>query len=467
MQTIKKDTYKHHNTGYGPVFQTIDIGHKDYLALVEPDTAFWLLVKKNKLGNLISDKKFIEYFKEKSSSLKKDINALRFEIKPSAVYLNPTEKCNFNCTYCYIPEEMRKNGSEMSSGKMLECFKILKGYFEKILPAGRKAQIIFHGSEPMMNREAMFNAIEKYSDSFEFGVQTNASMLDDSAISFLRSHEVGIGISIDGPSSESADKNRRNWNGEGFFDKITPLLAKLNDYSKFNVICTITADNMEYLSETVDFFHENKVRVCMLNILRCTQERSRKVKPDEEKAAKHYIAALERTHELYKKTGRKIIVANFANILIALMAPGARKLMCDISPCGGGRCFFSVSANGDIFPCSEFVGVPEYKGGNIYSDAIDSVLNSAVFRSMTGRMVENIYPCKTCAIRHFCGSPCPAEAHTMNGGMDRPGAFCAFYEAQVRYALRLIADKRESDFLWEKWDAGTETLFDAETLDFA
>jgi uncharacterized protein len=47
----------------------------------------------------------------------------------------------------------------------------------------------------------------------------------------------------------------------------------------------------------------------------------------------------------------------------------------------------------------------------------------------------------------------------MNGGMQQRGAFCGFYEHQVRYAFRQIADGCEGDFLWDDWDAGTETLF--------
>ena len=65
----------------------------------------------------------------------------------------------------------------------------------------------------------------------------------------------------------------------------------------------------------------------------------------------------DRTHELYQQTGRKIVVASFANVLVSIGAPLARRLMCDISPCGGGRCFFAVGAKGDLFPCNEFVGV--------------------------------------------------------------------------------------------------------------
>jgi uncharacterized protein len=40
-------------------------------------------------------------------------------------------------------------------------------------------------------------------------------------------------------------------------------------------------------------------------------------------------------------------------------------------------------------------------------------------------------------------------------------AFCELYEVLVRYALRLIADGREDDFLWDNWDNATHTVFDA------
>ena len=64
------------------------------------------------------------------------------------------------------------------------------------------------------------------------------------------------------------------------------------------------------------------------------------------------------------------MVANFANILIAILAPTARRLMCDISPCGGGRSFFALAPNGDLFPCSEFIGLPAFAGGNLFRDKI-------------------------------------------------------------------------------------------------
>ena len=454
------------NSGHGPNFQPVDIGHEKYLALINPETAFWMLIKKDELGNFLTNGKLLDVYKTKAEEFNGDMRSLRSGLKPSAVYFNPTERCNFNCTYCYIPDEMRKNGPHMSGKQLMDGMRILKDYFGKTMPEGRKPQIIFHGSEPMLNREAVFAGIREFKSDFNFGIQTNATLLDDEAIGFIKENNIGIGISIDGPSPEIADASRHDWSGVGYFDTVKSVVPKLVGHPGFNVICTITADNCAHLADTVDMFHDLGVRTCMLNIVRCTRERSRTVKPDDATAARHYLRALDRTYELYRKTGSKLVVANFANILIGILAPSARRLMCDISPCGGGRCFFAVAANGDMFPCSEFVGVEDYNGGNIFRDDIQSVIDGAVFKSMTDRKTEDIHPCGSCAIRHFCGAPCPAEAYTMNGGMDKTGAFCEFYEEQVRYAFRLIADKKEDAYLFDGWDKGTELSFEAGMMDY-
>jgi len=452
------------NTGNGPSLQPVDIGHRDYMAVVDPDTAFWALVRKNKLGQTLSGRAFMNAYAQKADEFAKEMHRLRFGLKPSAVYFNPTERCNLNCAYCYIPSELRSHGEHMSGPRLLEALERLKAHFGATLPEGTRPQIIFHGAEPMLNREAMFAGIERYRDDFRFGVQTNATLLDDESISFLMDNGVGIGISLDGHSAAIADRARVTWGGDGVSRQVNAVMDKLRGYSAFNVICTVTSLNIRSLPKIVEYFHAREVSTCLLNMVRCTLPGAREIKPDEDEAAKWFVKALERSHELYKQTGRKLVVANFANILLAVMAPTARRLMCDISPCGGGRCFFALAPSGDIFPCSEFIGLPDYKGGNLFTDSLDDVLQSKPFLAVTGRKVEDIEDCARCAIRHFCGSPCPAEAAEMNGGMTQKGAFCRFYEEQVRYALRLIADARADDFLWDGWDDGVETTFDLTSM---
>jgi uncharacterized protein len=275
---------------------------------------------------------------------------------------------------------------------------------------------------------------------------------------------VAIGLSLDCAVDEIVTRTRKTWDGHSIYAKVVASMEKLRGYSNYSVICTVTRENMDQLVPTVEFFHERGVTTCMLNPVRCTRQGARDIKPADEDISRHYLAALDRTEELYRKTGRRLVVANFANILIAILAPQARRLMCDISPCGGGRSFFALSANGDVFPCSEFIGVPAFNGGNLFRDEIADILKTAPFKLVTGRKVEDIDPCCRCAVRHFCGSPCPAEAHEMNGGMNRTGAFCELYEDQVRYAMRLIADNRQDAFLWEDWDRDTTTTFELKAV---
>ena len=428
------------------------------MAVVEPDTAFWALVENQALQESLSGT-LVEDWTRQSDEFHREMNHLRFGLKPSAVYFNPTEQCNFNCSYCYIPEDIRRNGETMTIEQLRQGLERLHSYFQQTLPEEVKPQLIFHGSEPMLAREAVFTGIQEFQDRFQFGVQTNATLLDDEAISFLTKHGVGIGISLDAPSANLADQTRKNWSGHGSFDSAVHVMEQLGSYPAFNVITTVTSLNLGALCEMVDFCHSYGVGILMLNPVRTTQKGGQELKPENEDLALAFCKALDRTYHLYEQTGRRIVIANFANILASILGPTSRRLMCDISPCGGGRCFFAVSAHGDVFPCSEFLGFPEYNGGNLFEQDLEHILASAPFKAVTGRKVENIIPCTSCAIRHFCGAPCPAEVKAITGELNAPSPYCEFYEEQVRYAFRVIAEEHAEAYLWESWQEETEEVF--------
>ncbi|MDO8606579.1 MAG: peptide-modifying radical SAM enzyme CbpB [Phaeospirillum sp.] len=433
-----------------------DIGHADYTALIDPDAAFWALERKDQTGE--RDAVVAEWQARRAEFLR-EMEMLRFHLTPSAVYFNPTERCNLDCSYCYIPRDMRRNGEHMSQERLMDAMARLDEYFARTMPEGRTPQIIFHGAEPLLNRNAMFAAIDAYGDRFRFGVQTNATMLDMGTMDFLVARGVSIGLSLDAPLSEVADRSRKRWNGDGVFASTVDAIKRLKGYAGYSVICTMNRENLEQLTPMVEFLHAHEVPACMLNVVRCTQPGGRDAWVEDQAVSKAYLAALDRSHELFRQTGRKMVVANFANILISILAPTARRLMCDISPCGGGRSFFALAPDGSLFPCSEFIGLPDFAGGNLFTDRVEDVLNSPAFKQVTGRKVEDIAACAPCPVRHFCGSPCPAEAHEANGGMDQIGAYCGFYLEQARYAFRLIADGVADDYLWDGWDEGTETAF--------
>ncbi len=449
---------KYANSGDGPTFSVIDIGLDGKVAVLEADTGFWAIVDNSSIGEVLSGE-VIEKFLEEEQTLKKEMDFFRFGLKPSAVYFNPTEKCNFNCPYCYIPESIRKYGESMAYDKMEEAIEKLLHYFRSHLPEGVKPQLIFHGSEPMISKDDIFRAIDKFEKDFHFGIQTNGSLLEEKDIKFLKEKGVGIGLSLDAHEEEIADSLRHSWSGKGSFRHILKVISLLSDYPAFNVITTVTNENVSLLPQMVDFYGDHGVRMVMFNPVRCTQEGGKKRKPDDEVMARFFCEALDRTQEVRIKKGVKITVVNFANVLAGILGPTTRRLMCDISPCGGGRCFFAVSARGDVFPCSEFIGFPKFSGGNLFTDSIENILKSEPFSAVTGRKVEDIAPCNRCAIRHFCGAPCPAEVNSLGGTLLAPSPYCKFYEEQVRYGFRVIARGEELNYLWDGWSEETEESY--------
>ncbi len=442
------------NTGYGPRLSVMDIGREDRLAVIDPESALWHIVPREELPRALSGD--LAETEDKREEHLREMEHLRFGLSPSAVYFNPTERCNMNCSYCYIPEEIRGNGASMDPDRLCWALESLSGYFRQVLPEGARPQLIFHGSEPMMAKDAVFRGIEAFSGEFDFGIQTNGTLFRESDLAFLQDHEVGIGLSLDAPEQDIAAKNRKNWAGEGTFQSVLGVIRQLESYPAFNVITTVTKDNVHSLPQMVDFHLEHGVEVCMFNPVRCTNRGGFRDKPDDDVLLEKMTQALDRALENYERTGKKLVVANFANILAGILGPTSRRLMCDISPCGGGRCFFAVGAHGDIFPCSEFVGMGEFSGGNLFRDNIADVLESAPIQSVTGRVVENFSPCSTCAVRHFCGAPCPAEVYGLYGDLNSPAPYCRFYEGLIRYAFRVIAEDKELAFLWDEWESETE-----------
>ncbi len=439
---------------------TFDIGHDRYSAIIEPETAFWSLAPTADLHRVLLDPEYLGEISARERSLDEEMRLLRFGLLPSAVYFNPTERCNLNCTYCYLPEKMRRGGKHMTENQIFAAMELLLEYFGKTLPATTRPQVIFHGSEPMLNRRAVLAAIDRYSKEIAFGVQTNGTLLDAETIGRLIENQVSIGLSLDGPAATITDLTRHTHGGRSIHGRVISALEALRGYPNHSVISTVTTKNLAHLRELVDLLHGLEVPTCMLNPVRCTLPGARSIRPDDGAFASAYIAALERTYQLYRETGRKLIVANFANAILAVIAPTARRLMCDISPCGGGRCFFAVDANGGLFPCSEFIGLPEFQAGNLFDGGLESCFASDAFTSITTRTVEQIDGCRECAIRNYCGAPCPAEACALHETAAAKGAFCDFYREQFRFIFRLIADGLESAYLWDSWDSDAITTFD-------
>ena len=416
----------------------------DWKLVLDPDNVFWGVITKNN-GNFLLPDDLIDLYKKERKHLDSEIHDFRFSSALNCIYIDPTDRCNARCSYCYIPPEIRKHGTQMNGEQLKTIMEKIAGYFKN---AKKKPVIVFHAAEPLLAKDILFDAIKKYQKNFLFGLQTNAILLEQSDVEFLKKHRVGVGISLDSYDPNTNNRQRASMKGTGNFAKAVQAIKWFNGYEGLNVISTVTKFNVSQLSDIVEFLHGKKVGCILLNPVRLTQKPSLGLKPDEKMFAGYFIDAVDKAMELSKKSGRQIVIGNFANVILAIISPTARRMMCDISPCGGGRTFLTVTADGDMVPCGEFIGLKEFAGGNIFETSISEAMNSESFKKIRARIVEKIDECNMCDFRNICGAPCPAELHA-RGNMYQKAEFCEFYKEIIKYAFKLIAEDKVKYLLRE------------------
>jgi uncharacterized protein len=420
------------DTERGLAFSNVD--EKWKLAL-DPDNIFWSVLPRNN-GDFMLPKDLIDLYKKEMKHLDTEMHNFRFNEPLNCVYIDPTDRCNANCPYCYIPSKIRKEGTQMTARQLDIVLSRIVDHFSNVK---KKAVIVFHAAEPLLVKDILFDAIKKYHGKMLFGIQTNALLMEREDVEFIKKYGVGIGISLDAATEGVNNLSRTTKKGEGNFRKAVQALDWFDGYEGLNVICTVNKYNVNKLSDLVKFLHKKKVQMVLLNPVRLTQKRSQKVKPDDRVYARNLIKAVGTAMDLTKQTRHQIVIGNFANVLLAIISPTARRMMCDISPCGGGRTFLTVTADGSMVPCGEFIGFKEFSGGNIFRTSISKAMNSKPFKEIRGRMVENIDECDTCEFRHICGSPCPAEMYA-RGNINKKAVFCDFYKEIIVHAFKMIAE---------------------------
>jgi uncharacterized protein len=437
------------NSGAGPRLQLLDVG--SWYALIEPESMFWALVSKDKdLGTALREE-VLPMYQEHASSMKDELKRFRSEERFSAVYFNPTGRCNASCRYCYLPDDLRQQGPHMTYEEISLALENLHEFFQNypgsVAKGGKKPVVVFHGSEPLLVKEPLFEAIENYSDRFIFGVQTNGYNLDDRTADLLMDRHVSVGISLDSPYKEVHDRIRPLRGGGGTYERAVHAIEHLDGYRNMSVICTISSMNVTTLPEMIDFLADRKVPSVLMNPVRGTQQVARALRPPNDVLIPKFMQAVDRAVARTKE-GRRITIADFSNLVLGIVAPQGRRLMCDITPCGGGRCFVSVASDGSIYPCSEFLGLADFKSASVFEKGgVEKAVRSPQLRTVRSRWAEQIPVCSDCAIRNICGAPCPGEVYSETGSIMGKSPYCEFYEAIVRYAFQLIGSGELSNLV--------------------
>lgn len=139
----------------------------------------------------------------------------------TSVVLKIAERCNLNCSYCYMynheDQTWRERPRLMSDRIYDATLRAIQAHADQ--HPGQEITLIFHGGEPLLVGKERFDELCRRAraalgDSVRLSIQTNGTLVDEEWAVLFVDHQVHPGVSLDGPP-EVHDATRVYHSGRG------------------------------------------------------------------------------------------------------------------------------------------------------------------------------------------------------------------------------------------------------------
>lgn len=358
--------------------------------------------------------------------------------------LNVSHDCNLRCEYCFAQT------GDFGGERCVMSPEIGRRAIDFLIERSENRENIeldFFGGEPLMAWDTVKETVnyarsveKRHGKRFRFTITTNGVLLDDEKIDYINREMSNVVLSLDGRRGVT-DRIRKTLSGKSAYDVIVPKFQKLvkqrmsgeNANKDYYVRATFTKYNLDF---TEDVLH--------LRELGFEQLSAEPVVTDEKEPYALTKADLPRIFEEYDRlcevmANRTENKFNFFHFMVDLdQGPCAIKRL---RGCGCGNDYVAVDPHGNIFPCHQFVGIEEWKMGNLndgtFNDEIKSYFAKTHLYSKRG--------CAGCWAKFYCSGGCNANSFIYEGDCRKPhGLSCELQKKRLECALALAVHKNLS-----------------------
>ncbi len=349
-----------------------------------------------------------------------------------ALCLHISHDCNLRCRYCFAAT------GNFGGERTMMSPEIGKRAIDMLIRESgnrRNLEIDFFGGEPLMNFDTVKQIVEyakskekEFNKNFKFTLTTNAILLNDENIRYMNENMQNLVLSIDGREATN-DKMRTRVDGKGSYKSILPLIKKVaesRNQDNYYVRGTFTRENLDFSKDVLHLADEGFKQISVEPVV-AAKDTGYDIREEDLPAAFNEYEELALEYVKRDKEGKGF---NFFHFMIDLQnGPCISKRL---SGCGSGDEYVAVTPEGDIYPCHQFVGMKDFKMGNVNHDEID--------KSIQERFREaNVYTkeeCRQCWARFYCSGGCAANAFSFNGTIKKPYSIgCELERKRVECSL--------------------------------
>ena len=358
-----------------------------------------------------------------------------------AMCLNIAHDCQLRCKYCFA------STGDFGQGRKLMTLETGKNAIDFLLENSgdrKNLELDFFGGEPLMNFKVVKQIVEYarsreagFNKKFRFTITTNGLLLDDEKIEFINKEMSNVVLSIDG-RKEINDYFRVLPNGQGCYDMILPKYQKLvagRGDKEYYVRGTFTNKNLDFSN---DVFALYEAGFDQISIEPVVGEGDEYALTEKELSAvfKEYENLANRILENEKNGGK----FNFFHFMIDLdQGPCAIKRL---RGCGCGNDYVAITPDGDIYPCHQFVGMEEYKMGNID----EGTFNQEMKADFANCHVYSKPECRKCWAKFYCSGGCNANNYQYVGDVRSAHKIsCELEKKRLECAIMLKAARTFGD----------------------
>ena len=351
-----------------------------------------------------------------------------------ALCLHVAHDCNLSCRYCFAGE------GEYHGARGLMSYETGKQALDFLIDnsgSRHNLEVDFFGGEPLLNidvvRQLVAYGRSREAESnkhFRFTLTTNGVLLDDEIIAFLNAEMDNVVISLDG-RKEVHDRMRPLRGGQGSYDMILPKLLRFKELrgdKKYYVRGTFTHHNLDFAEDVLHMAELGFKELSIEPVVAKETDDYAIKEGDLEVLFSEYdrLAA-----EMERRIGRDDWF-DFFHFMIDL--EGGPCVYKRLSGCGSGTEYLAVTPSGELYPCHQFAGMPEFLMGDVWTGIVRDDLREG----FAGCNVYSRPACRDCFAKYYCSGGCAANAYNFTG--DIRGNYetgCALQKKRIECALML------------------------------